>query len=60
MNDTYAVVEGALFAEINAILRKIRLRRIPEPTAAERAKLAELRAELTELRHGRRHLTETP
>lgn len=43
---------GWRYAEINAILRRIRKRRHGEPTAAERAKLLKLRDEIHKLKHG--------
>lgn len=51
--DTYHFQEGAILTEMNTIFRRIQRRRDGEPTGAERARLAELRAELLELRKGR-------
>lgn len=45
---------GWRYAEINTILRRIRRRRTGEPTAAERARLAELRQEIADLKAGAR------
>lgn len=51
-NDTYAVLEGSLFNEMNSILRWIRKRESGEPTPRERERLKDIREELTALRKG--------
>jgi len=43
---------GLLHTEVNTILGRIRRRRSGEPTAVERTRLAELRAEIARLKRG--------
>jgi hypothetical protein len=43
---------GQRFAEMNTILGRIRRRRPPEPTSAERERLAVLKAEIAEIKRG--------
>lgn len=44
---------GGLFTEMNTILARIRRRASGEPTGAERERLAELKAQIAELRRGK-------
>lgn len=43
---------GVVRGDIRAIVRRISLRSVPEPTAEEREQLIELRARLTALQRG--------
>jgi hypothetical protein len=48
----YQYETGHRYAEMNTILGRIRKRRPAEPTASERKRLAELKAEIAEIKRG--------